>query len=336
MPNFPAEFDFAEILLTAPSRLHFGLLRVGQGELRFGGAGVMIDRPPLVLHCRPAEKLTVEGPLSERVRRFVETWTRQHNMPQPPLRIFTSSTPPQHSGLGVGTQLGLSVAAVLNAAHGIPQGDPQSLAQSVGRGRRSAVGAYGFHHGGLIIERGKGPHEELSPLELQIDLPSTWRFLLVRPRSAASEFFGEREQSVFDGLTARPDLERELEQLLRDQLAPAAAAADFAGFADAVQRYGRLAGSYFEAAQGGPYNGPLLNQIVAQLQSSGARGVGQSSWGPTLFCCCEDAAEADELAARFRASHDSDGQRELSVSAVSRTGAVLRRRNHSDTAFPVG
>ena len=52
---------------------------------------------------------------------------------------------------------------------------PAELAQSVGRGLRSAVGTYGFVHGGMIAERGKLPGEVISPLDARVVLPEDWR-----------------------------------------------------------------------------------------------------------------------------------------------------------------
>ena len=48
--------------VTAPSRLHFGLLNVPNDgspdtSRRFGGVGLMIDRPGIVVTARPAEKV---------------------------------------------------------------------------------------------------------------------------------------------------------------------------------------------------------------------------------------------------------------------------------------
>lgn len=290
----------------------------------------MLDRPRLQLHCSAADTPQFQGVFSDRVEAFVECWRRFHDRPIPPLHFQVVESPPQHSGLGVGTQLGLSVATALNTFYDLPSGTPELLSRSVERGRRSAVGAYGFHSGGLIIERGKTDDESLSPLDLQVDLPEAWRFLLVRATSAASSVYGKREQEVFAQLSAQPQLEYELESILRNQLAPAAATAQFAAFADSVELYGRRAGSYFAAAQGGAYNGPLLNRLVATMKSLGARGVGQSSWGPTLFSCLANQADADVLAEQLSELSEF-GPLEITVSRASRNGAEISVARHQTT-----
>lgn len=59
------------ITVTAPSRLHFGLFGLSQGEGRmFGGVGAMVDRPSLKICIKTAAGLEYVGPLAERVRAF--------------------------------------------------------------------------------------------------------------------------------------------------------------------------------------------------------------------------------------------------------------------------
>ena len=46
----------------------------------------------------------------------------------------------------------------------MPPLDVDELAHTAGRAKRSAVGLYGFLHGGLIVEAGRLPHDAVSPL----------------------------------------------------------------------------------------------------------------------------------------------------------------------------
>jgi len=172
--------------VTAPSRLHFGLWSLGGGERRqFGGVGAMIERPELSLSIISAPELSAAGDSAERALASARRWAEFHRLPPPRCRIEISTMIPRHAGLGSGTQLGLAVAAGLNAFCGLPSQTPQELALSVGRGLRSAVGTYGFVFGGLIVEQGKLPNEPISPLDCRINMPGAWRLFLVRPRGLA-------------------------------------------------------------------------------------------------------------------------------------------------------
>lgn len=282
----------------APSRLHFGLLSPGWGARRYGGVGAMVDAPGLRLTVRPASSLTAEGPLASRAVTFARRWAETTGKPIA-CQLTVESAPPEHVGLGVGTQLGLSVAAGLNACHGLPPANALELACSVGRGDRSAVGAHGFVLGGLIVEQGKLPHEPLSPLDCRIEMPPDWRFLLVCPEGMQG-LSGSEEASAFPTPTeSLRAICQELRGLASEQLVPAAATGNFEAFAAALYRYGYQAGLCFAERQGGAYNGPILTSLVEHIRSLGGVGVGQTSWGPTLYVACPNQQTAEGLRDRI-------------------------------------
>lgn len=313
------------ITVTAPSRLHFGLFGLSQGEGRmFGGVGAMVNQPVLKLRVRGGARFECAGMLADRVQEFAQRWAEFHRLSGlPDCHIEVLDAPPNHVGLGVGTQLGLSVAAGLNAFAGLPAAGPQELALSVGRGLRSAIGTYGFVMGGLIVEQGKLPGEPISPLDCRIDLPPDWRFVLLRPVGWQG-LSGEQEEQAIGGLprVAESTTER-LIAIARDELIPAAATANFPQFAESLFQFGQLAGSMFSARQGGPYNGPLLTRLIHGLRGHGIAGVGQSSWGPTLFAALPDQHSAIVLANLLQQDHP-EGPLEVTIAAPNNTGALVQ------------
>ena len=312
------------ITVTAPSRLHFGLFGLSQGEGRmFGGVGAMVEKPVLKLRIQQAARFECAGLLADRAREFAQRWAEFHRLPLPDCRIEVLEAPPNHVGLGVGTQLGLSVAAGLNAFAGLPAAGPQELALSVGRGLRSAIGTYGFVMGGLIVEQGKLPGEPISPLDCRIDLPEEWRFVLLRPVGWQG-LSGEQEEQAIGGLPRVPEKTTErLISITRDELIPAAATANFSQFAESLYQFGHLSGGMYAARQGGPYNGPLLTRLIHWLRSHGIAGVGQSSWGPTLFAALPDQHSAIVLANLLQQDHPEDPL-EVAIAAPNNTGALVQ------------
>ena len=122
------------IEIRAASRLHFGLLAPSQGHVRrFGGIGVMIETPFVELSLTPADHFTVVGPGRDRVLNFAETWmSASEQVSLPACLITVHALPPLHAGLGVGTQLGLSVGRLLDELLGGPFQVPLSwLVESV-------------------------------------------------------------------------------------------------------------------------------------------------------------------------------------------------------------
>ncbi|MEQ8786579.1 MAG: hypothetical protein RIC55_09785 [Pirellulaceae bacterium] len=311
------------IEVTSPSRLHFGLLSFGGAGRQFGGVGAMVSSPGMTLRLTEAASFEAVGPHARRVVEFARLWARFESPPRPPnCRIEVVQAPPQHVGLGTGTQLGLAVAAALNAQGNRRGVSPEDLAASVKRGRRSAVGTYGFVHGGLIVERGKTAKEALAPLDFHGDLPADWRFLLVRPHGDAG-LSGADECQVFDDLPpVPPHVTDQLTEELRRHLLPALLQSSFSDFSASLHRFGRLAGSCFAQRQGGPFNGPVLMRLVEQIRALGVEGVGQSSWGPTLFALLPDQATAEAIAEKLK--REVTQPLSLTIAAPNNSGAEVR------------
>ncbi len=309
--------------VLAASRLHFGLLSFGNEGRNFGGAGVMIDHPRIELTIQRSNRFEVLGRMSSRIEQFAKTWASHQQCQTPPAcKIALKTDVREHVGLGMGTQLGLSVAVGLNTLFGLPQPGPLELARSVNRGLRSAVGTYGFLFGGLIAERGKH-REPLAPLDCRVDMPSSWRFVLIRPHQPAG-LHGNDEQNAFRELPpVEPATQQRLATLLRAELIPAAVNEDFASFSKCLYQYGRLAGSCFASMQGGPYNGPVLSNLVDLIRQIGVEGVGQSSWGPTLFALVQDTSRGQDLIRELREQLPPDSVH-FDVTSVNNRGVEVR------------
>ena len=312
--------------LSAPCRLHFGLYGLASGTHRkFGGVGMMIDRPRLRLEAVAAPAFEVAGPDGDRLVEFArrrQAFYREATLPA--CRLTILDAPPAHAGLGSGTQAALATAALLNAWVGRENGPPEELARSVDRGLRSAVGTYGFALGGLIAERGRAEDEPFSPLDARIEVCPDWRFVLLRPPGEPAVFGRDEERRITELPPVPAATTTNLVRLVRERLLPATATADFPAFTAALYEFNHDAGLLFAAAQGGPYHGPILSEWVAVCRSLGAVGVGQSSWGPTIFAAFANAAEAEAFVARLR---QAPGGKELGIeiTAAAAHGAVIQR-----------
>ena len=92
-----------------------------------------------------------------------------------------------------------------------------------------------------------------------------------------------------DGVT------RELWRITNEHMLPAVGCADCDAFGEAVFRFGTLAGECFAGAQGGVFASPQIAALVAAIRQFGIAGVGQSSWGPTVFAIVDDEIAAQRL-----------------------------------------
>jgi beta-RFAP synthase len=315
----------SSVEVVAPSRLHFGLLSFGQPGVRpFGGAGVMIERPGVRLRISPAERFEAAGPLAARVGEVADSYAKFRRLSELPCcRIEVLAAPPQHVGLGTGTQLALSVAAGLSAWRGEPAFDAADLAAVARRAVRSAIGTYGFVLGGLLMEAGRLDDEPLAPLEQRIALNDAWRFVLIVPGTERG-LSGEAERRAFESLPPVPRSTTDaLLAELANELFPATAGGDFARFSESLFRYGHTAGVCFAARQGGAFASPRIAALVERIRSLGVRGVGQSSWGPTVFAVLETAAAAEDFCRQIRPYTAADDT--LITTEPNNTGARITR-----------
>ncbi|MDB5308254.1 MAG: beta-RFAP synthase [Gemmataceae bacterium] len=303
--------------VTAPSRLHFGLFHVpddrparwpgldgtvGAPVRAFGGVGLMIDQPGVVVTARPATSWQFEGTLASRAQVFAHRYLEALPAPARPSQLLVEQCPAEHTGLGVGTQLGLAVARALALETGYAELSAVQLAQRVGRGERSAIGVHGFDRGGLIVEPGKVPGETVSPLLTRVLLPTEWRVAVFAPHGR-DRWHGSREQGAFAKAVQTPRPPGLTDTLCRIALLgilPAAVAGDLPAFGEAVHEFNRRAGEPFAEAQGGAYAGPEVAGVIAAVRRLGVRGVGQSSWGPAVFAFVNSQDQAGWLVQQLR------------------------------------
>jgi beta-RFAP synthase len=290
--------------VLAPSRLHFGLFHVPPSreahpdQRSFGGLGLMIDKPAVVVTVKRAETWQFEGFLASRAQLFAMRCQQAYGpAPSSAFQVLVEQCPAEHTGLGVGTQLGLAVAKGLDVGLGRLNTTSTELAPRVGRGERSAIGVHGFDLGGVIVELGKLPGEQVSPLFAQVGLPQGWRVVLFMP-PVPDSWHGTRERMAFS--EAMPGNPRALRELAETAILPSARSGDLRAFGESVHEFNRRAGEPFTAVQGGAYASPVIAELIADLRRLGIHGVGQSSWGPTVFAIVDDSDTALSLVLRFR------------------------------------
>jgi len=74
-------------------------------------------------------------------------------------------------------------------------------------------------------------------------------------------------------------------------LLPALVEHDLVSFGKAVSELQGHVGNHFSPAQGGSYARPAVESVVRYLVDEGLSGVGQSSWGPTIYAFTDSSME---------------------------------------------
>jgi beta-ribofuranosylaminobenzene 5'-phosphate synthase len=297
------------VRVEAPARLHLGMLAVaGDGERRFGGLGVSVSRPAVVLEAEPADELSADGADAQRALAFARRCRETLGLADGAHLRVLEAIPP-HVGLGSGTKLALAVASALAAVHGRTFEAPM-LAQAVGRAARSAVGMWTFALGGLVVEGGvRRGVERPAPLLMHHRVPEEWRTVLVVPR-APPGLSGIAEEEAFGQLEPSAERSAAIAQLVLTSLLPALVERDVEEFGAALTRVQELVGDAFATVQGGRFH-PRAGALVEALLRYGAAGAGQSSWGPAVYGLVGSEAAGRELARRMEGVLGGDGSVEL-------------------------
>ena len=314
------------VTIETGSRLHFGLIDpVGASGRLYAGAGVMVDAPAIRMTARLAEESDeitatqgMEKRLGEFIRRYREaTGSRAH------FDIELAACPADHLGLGTGTQLGMAVSSACSSLLGLEGDNIETAAGRTGRGRRSSIGVHGFENGGFLVDDGKVEEAGLSPLRHRIELPDTWHFVLVIA-SGHRGLSGRQEAECFTKLApVAKQTVAQLEALLEETLVPAGRRGDWPAFSRALHEFGLIASQPFQETQGGAFSTTLAAQAAEYLLGAGVEGVGQSSWGPTLYALLPGQQEAETAAKELRERFGL-GREEVVVARPRSRGASVK------------
>ncbi len=312
----------SQIVVTAPARLHFGMLDpAGLGPRRFGGCGVGVERPRVVVGISPrsGDDIVAHGSQADRATAFARR-ARDAFGHQGGLEVEVREAIPPHVGLGSGTKLGLAIARGVAELAGVPAG-PEALADASGRAARSSVGSWTFAAPGLVVEAGVTDDGLISPLVARHVMPEEWRCVLALP-AGEEGLSGDAEERFFGELHDHAEGEPRVSRLLLTALLPGVVTGHIVEFGAALTAIQREIGSMFAARQGGVFH-PHAAPVVQALHALGVGAVGQSSWGPTVYGIVDGPGLAADVADRLRAA--TDPGTDVRVVDFDRRGASVVR-----------
>ena len=317
------------VQVTAAARLHLGFLDLA-GDLgrQFGSIGLAIDAFKTRIHLREARGFEVLGEERERGARLARRVAESLGLDTGQQLIISNAIPP-HAGLGSGTQLALAIATAFRKLARLPL-DAREDARLLDRGARSGVGVALFERGGLAVDAGRGSNTEIPPVVSWLNFPRDWRILLILdPRVEGAH--GAAETRAFAQLPHFPaDAASEICRRTLMQILPGAAEEDLEAFGEGVARVQEIVGDYFACAQGGGrFASAPVSRVAAQLKALGARGIGQSSWGPTGFAFASDPDHAEFLARRAHAEREPGV--EIKICSARHHGAEIREEEDVPT-----
>jgi beta-ribofuranosylaminobenzene 5'-phosphate synthase len=312
-----------KVRVKTPARLHFGLIDMN-GDLgrMFGGLGVGIDHPSVIVEAQNAENFAVTGQEAELAKMMAKLFFSAYQV-QPRVNINVVEAIPAHIGLGSGTQFSLAIATVLARLFNI-KASVLELAVAMGRARRTSVGTLIFERGGFVVDGGKNLNgTKLPPLIYHQSFPSEWRFIVAVP-NLNKGLSNSEETSAFGKLSKAPAGDvGQICRLIMLKLLPAIVEHDIESFGDALTKIQVLTGNHFAQAQGGTYSSPAAAECIEFMKKAGAYGVGQSSWGPALYGAVKQG-EAKQLFSKVKAYLDKSVGGQVFVARANNRGASIK------------
>lgn len=309
---------YSSVSITAPARLHFGFLSWNDDKKKrqFGSVGVTLDKPRLHLTAQLNKVFSSCGDENERIEKFYSLLDVPHGVQFNLERALAS-----HQGLGSGTQLCLSVGALLCLLQN-KKISPRHILARCGRGKRSGLGVAAFEGGGFILDGGLNPqHSHPPPLISRLPYPDEWRILLLCDHEQKS-IFGQSETQAFDSLKAMPEAQSaQACRVTLLQILPALMEKDFSNFTQGIQFLQDLMAQYFAIHQGGAYLSPLVAKVLNKLRAQNMQGMGQSSWGPTGFILLPNEENAQKV------------KKEIATHTDKLTLIIAKGQNHGATLF---
>ena len=295
------------IEIKSPARLHFGQLDLNGDIGRiYGGSGVGIKEPYCKMKFKKSDKIIVKGKKSQEIKKTLEKLIDvligksllNNNMG---VIVEVENILPFHSGLGSGTQIGLTLAEGINNLYNLGL-DKFKIAELVDRKHsRSAIGFGAFYYGGFITDGGRITKEKendnyLPPILFQEKIPVDWCFIIILPSLDKEKIAGEKEIKTFKKLE-KMDIDicaKNSHHLLLGML-PALKEKDIKKFSTHLNIIEDNAADYFSEIQSGRYTSKYSQEILTFLEEHGVLGRGQSSWGPSLYALIENKERAKKI-----------------------------------------
>ncbi|GAB4310433.1 MAG: hypothetical protein Kow0069_10610 [Promethearchaeota archaeon] len=328
------------VRVRTPSRLHFSLVDLNGSLGRIdGGVGVALEKPNVVIE---AEKLPGEpDPPVEAPKEWVEPvlLVRSFLAESDPslvegVQFRLKECYPAHVGLGSKTQLSLAMAYAACALSGkVNLLRPETLAWMVHRGGTSGIGYRAFFEGGFLLDGGHefGPGKDKEtflpssasnaspavPLA-RFPVPEEWRFVLALPKDLTGAH-DSGEVDIFQECCPVPvDEVRRLCHLLLVQTLPAVATGNLEAFGSSINAMQQVGFKKLELE----LQPPRVRELASVMRSSGAAGVGMSSFGPVVYAVVGNDRAAEEVAESAVAAFE-EGSVEITVTRANNRGAEL-------------
>ncbi len=286
-----------EVQVSSPSRLHLGLLSDAHGKRAWQGIGLAVKEPRTTLYAKKSSSSGIHlsgNFFDEELNAIIQNVYRLMGIDLG-IELDMIEYPPRHVGLGSGTQIVLSVAAAIAKIANVGLSIDE-IALRANRGKYSWIGVETFKRGGFIISLGRGK-ESIQPV-IRLEFPDEWFIVMLVPDKSKG-FSGRLEEELLSHLKYSDQTILAIYSSLINEVLPGILERDLELFGKGIEKIQRLVGYEFREIQGGIYN-VESSKLINLLCRSGLQGVGQSSWGPTVYGFTDKKEEAYKVASLIK------------------------------------
>ncbi len=309
------------VIVRTPSRLHLGIIDpTGLHGRRYGSIGLTINEPYFKIEAEPSDDLEIScskqyyNSILETINTISDRYGIDGNV-----HVKISREIPVHVGLGSTTQLKLGVATAYLVSKGLSI-NVKEISEALGRGSISGIGTYAFAHGGFIVDGGVKIGKPPKPI-VSLSFPEEWRIIVVIP-SVERGYDEEAEKPIMMEVKADSSLVMEVAYLTLMKLIPGIVDRDIVEFGESLSSIQVLVGRAFSKYQGGIFRSGVVDSLVKNLKEAGGLGVGQSSWGPTVYAFTDRDIDSLRRAA-FKCLNDYGVEGSIIVTNARNKGADI-------------
>jgi len=309
------------VLVRTPARLHLGVIDLegGLGRL-YGSLGLAICEPFFeAVFSTADEGIAAEENIPRECREIIASTAAKLGVR---LSVRVRSVLPLHMGLGATTQITLAAGVAASELYGLRM-SVDEVARIFGRGRISRIGVEAFKRGGFIVDTARRPGTyPREAVITRVDFPEEWIVVVATPHVGRG--LDEAEESrVFQTLKPPPTSHPEkVSRLVLVKLLPALLEKELTEFGETLTEVQRLVGEAFKQVQGDVVRTPESRKALQLFREFGLVGLGQSSWGPTVYGFTDSLKVADS--ARRAVEEAMPGQVETFGTNACNVGAKVR------------
>lgn len=306
--------------VKAGYRLHLGFYRFYDPPYAYGAIGVAVNEPSFSVVVRGSDSgLRINAP-TEGCRDVIARVVKLLGLSD--VEVLFNGFIAHNVGLGSRTRVTLATSTALATYFRRELELPDVMKLLSGR-KISAVGLYTYLYGNLVVDSGfrvdSGEGGEVLPKLVGVyEVPSNWYVIIALPEGLKGLSEGE-EGEILQKVSEHPRQEALYREFVK--LITSINLRDFNTFTQSLSSLQNLTGEYFSKYQGGVFSHWISEELVNVMRGEGARGVGQSSWGPTVYGFVNDYVKALSIRSAVLSYADRKGYRVLCwVTNASRIG----------------